>query len=265
MNLQTRIRPVHFLPAAVILMFILGCRSCDTIDSTKLDPSEIYQDYTISASNDGTIVSATFRAGGSTGTTIELLSPSKVEYNGKPMTANVRTFLNGTFYTSGSNGFSSSNTFFFTDASGNRFSNSVNISPIEINGENIQIKQGMPAEIVISRPLANGERATISIVSETKPPASNTLGNSSNNGRSNSSNSNNEPPPLDYSSDITPGAGSEPNRLKIAPEWLKNFVQGKATMKIVISSSALLQQTGIRGGALNYNIYSPEVGVTIEK
>ena len=34
---------------STVIFVALGCRSCETIDSSKLDPSEIYQEYTVSA------------------------------------------------------------------------------------------------------------------------------------------------------------------------------------------------------------------------
>ena len=68
-----------------------GCRSCDTVESTKIAQSEIYQDYTVDASDSGTHVTATFRVSGSTGTTIDLDAPSKIEYNGRELGENLRS------------------------------------------------------------------------------------------------------------------------------------------------------------------------------
>ncbi len=67
-----------------LLSLNLAC-SIDTVGSDQVKPDVIYQDYSVSYSEDSTNTdfNGTYRVGGFSGTTIELISPSKVLVNGQ--------------------------------------------------------------------------------------------------------------------------------------------------------------------------------------
>jgi len=243
-----------FLVGALLTLIVLGCRSCETIDSSKLDPSEIYQEYSITVS-ENTNVTAGFRVSGQTGTTIALVAPSHVEYNGTPMNEHLRTVLGGTFYSAEDNGFVGSHTFVFTDSTGKRFTNSVDFEPITIAAANLDLDKGAKSiNIPLSRGLATGESVTVQIVSDaepTKPPA-------------NAANSNAEAVDgPDYSTDIIGSVDSEAKTLTIGTERLGNFAAGPAKMHITLNGSRNLAEVGIRGGNISYSIKTPSIPVKV--
>ncbi|MEO5860015.1 MAG: hypothetical protein ABIR33_13835 [Pyrinomonadaceae bacterium] len=238
----------YFLAAAILILTALGCRSCETIDSSKLDPSEIYQEYSITASTN-TTVKAELRVSGATGTTVALVVPAKIEHNGKPMDENLRTVLSGTFYSDETVGFAGSHTFVFTDSSGKQFTNSVTFDPIKIEAENIEINKNIRTLVVpLSRGLASGESVSIQFASEVDPPKT----------PATNSNSNAAAGP-DYLADISGSVDNDAKTLTIDTESLKNFAIGKAAMRITVKATRQPLELGIRGGAISYQIQSPPV------
>lgn len=243
-----------FLALLVFTLTVFGCRSCETIDSSKLDPSEIYQEYSISASAK-TRVTAEFRVSGPTGTTIALVPPAMVEYNGKTMDESLRTVLSGTFYSDEADGFVGAHTFVFTDSSGKRFTNSITLDPIEIRAENIEINKAAPTIVVpLSRGLADGESINLQITSHTEPPTPPT--NATN------SNTNVRPGP-DYSVEVSGAVDATAKTLTLQTEQLRNFAQGKAKMSIVVQGSRVQAEFGIRGGNISYTIKSPYIPANV--
>jgi hypothetical protein len=240
-----------FLAAAILILTALGCRSCETIDSSKLDPSEIYQEYSISAAAK-TTVKAEFRVSGATGTTVALVAPAKIEHNGKPMDENLRTVLSGTFYSGETDGFAGSHTFVFTDSSGKQFKNSITFDPINIVAESIEINKVTRTIVIpLSRGLVTGESANLQIASEVDPPK--TPANS---------NSNSAAGPI-YLADISGTVDNDAKTLTVDTESLKNFAVGKAAMRVNVNASRQPEEIGIRGGAISYRIQSPPVSARV--
>jgi hypothetical protein len=242
-----------FLAAAILILTALGCRSCETIDSSKLDPSEIYQEYSISASTK-TSVKAEFRVSGSTGTTVALVAPAKIEHNGKTMDENLRTVLSGTFYSGEADGFVGAHTFVFTDSSGKQFTNTVTFDPIKIAAESIETNKAAKTMVIpLSRGLAVGESANIQLASEADPPKT-----------SSNSNSNTAAGP-DYLADISGTVDNDAKTLTVDMEPLKNFAVGKAAIRVTVKASRQPLEMGVRGGAISYQIQSPPVSARINQ
>lgn len=248
-------KKISSILAFAILVFIaFGCRSCETIDSSKLDPSEIYQEYSVTVS-DNTAVSAEFRVSGSTGTTIALVAPSKVEHNGKAMNEHLRTVFSGTYYSAENGGFVGSHTFVFTDSSGKTYRNSITFEPIKIAVDSIDLSKGNKAIVVpLSRGLADGESLTVQLISDVDQPKQ----------PANTANSNaNVPSGPDYSTELAGSVDNTAKTLTIETERLRNFVVGKAKMHISLAGSRKPANIGERGGNLSYSIQSPAVTANV--
>ncbi len=241
----------------ILALVVFGCRSCETIDSSKLDPSEIHQTYHISSSPEGTSVDATFRVSGPTGTTIALVPPSKVEYNGQPMTENLRTIMSGTYYSAGSSTFAGAHSFVLTDSRGRRFSSSATFAPVEITNGSFDIKRSERFEVTLSRSLGTNESAVLKLVSEIE---SMPTGNTSNSNANRPS----ETTP-DHAKDIYVTVASDGKTLIVDKDILTNFVPGKAKLAVEVSASSQVPSDGTKGGVLSYTIISPQINLNVLK
>jgi hypothetical protein len=112
--------------------FLSGCRSSDTAESSTVAQTEIFQDYVLEYENGRVTATATFRFGGPTGTTLSLTSPSRVTYNGIPLSSSKILFA-GTVYRFTGAEYPLSATFEFTDTAGKTYTNSIGLAPVEFN------------------------------------------------------------------------------------------------------------------------------------
>lgn len=241
-----------FLPVFIVFLFIvLGCRSTETIESTKVAPTEIYQDYVINGSKNGTTVNATFRVGGPTGSTVDLDAPSKISHNGKDMNESASGFLKGTDYNSSSNEFVANHKFSFTDASGKTWENEINLEPLEINAKDLNISRAVGSAITFSRPIGKDENIEVSLVSEKTPPPP-----------PSNSNSNVQTPEKVYSTRLQLSFDNSQMFAKIEPFSLKNFVDGKATLQVVVRKNKTASQSA-KGGSLDFTYESQKIAVNV--
>ena len=249
----------HFYLFALLLLLTFGCRSCDTVESTKIAQSEIYQDYSITASNSSTSVTATFRVGGSTGTTVDLDAPSKVEYNGQELTENLRSMLSGTNYTTESKGFQGRHQFTYTNGNRRVFQNSINFDPVEPVFGARELRSGEKTTILLSRPLMEDESidTTLSSLEPTPTPAPQN-GNTERRG-----NVSIDTP--QYSQSLGNNLNGKRNAIEINPGHLKNFVPGKAVLTITVRGNSDLQQKTEKGGRIDYTYVSQGLSVTVLK
>jgi hypothetical protein len=249
----------HFYLFALLLLLTFGCRSCDTVESTKVAQSEIYQDYSITASGSGTSVTATFRVGGSTGTTVDLDAPSKVEYNGRELTENLRSMLTGTNYTTESNEFQGSHQFTYTNGDGRVFQNAISFDPLDPLPGVREIRPKEKTIIILSRPLRDDESidATLSSLEPTPTPAAQN-GNSERIG-------NRSVDTPSYSQSLRNTLTGKRTAIEIGPGDLRDFVPGKAVLRITVRGSSDLQQKTGKGGTIGYTYTSQGLGVTVLK
>lgn len=239
----------HLFVFLVFLFGVLGCASTETVESTKVAPTEIFQSYAIRGSKNNTSVTATFRVGGGTGSTVDLDAPSKVDHNGKPMNEGAPSFLKGTDYSASNSEFVGTHKFAFTDASGKVWENEINIDALEINGQNITISKATGGTIILSRPVGNDENVEFLLnTQEALRPVSNA--NNSNSSSPNGSTT------LQYKFD------NARSTVTIEPFSLKNFANGKAKLSVTVRKNKSTQQSA-KGGALDISYESAKITANV--
>lgn len=240
-----------YLPVFLVFLFgVLGCASTDTVESTKVSPSEIYQSYMIRGSKTGTTVNATFRVGGATGSTVDLDAPSKIEHNGKEMNESKPGILKGTDYNDPANQFVSQHKFKFTDASGKAWENEISLEALELTNQNLTISKASGGTITLSRPVGKDENVEFLLVSEKTPPST---GNS---------NSANKKPELSYSTSVQVKFDDARSTATIEPFSLKNFVDGKAYLTVTVRRNKSTQQAA-KGGSMDFTYEAQKVAVNV--
>lgn len=243
----------------VLLLLTFGCRSCDTVESGKVAQSTIYQDYTIVAGSDFVNVMATFRVGGSGGTTLQLNAPSKIEYNGKVLTENLRTMFAGTNYSFSGSSFESSHQLTYTNGDGRVFQNSLNFDAVELVPGATELSAKEKIVIGLSRSLKDNESIEMTIASLEPTPVpkpqndnSESVGNKKSTGPS-------------YTKTLTNELNNDKTAVEIHPGDLKDFIPGKAVIRISVQGSGDLQQKTETGGSISYTYTSQNLPVTVVK
>lgn len=127
-----------------------ACPSNDTTASNKVAQSEIYQSYLVTQSGDSYDVNAYFRVGGRTGTTLALVAPSRVTFNGQVMKENLNT-SSGTFYSTTVPASTASGSFVFTDRNSKSYTNNIDLSRVAINPSKTSSNGAEPLAVPLSR------------------------------------------------------------------------------------------------------------------
>jgi hypothetical protein len=216
-----------------ILLFLAivssGCYSIETVESTNISSADVYQSYYIRADKDRTSVTATFRVGSKSGTTIDLDAPSKVEHNGKPIPEIAPSGWKGTTYEESSNKFVGKHQFVYTDGNGKVFRNEINFSPLEFNEKSIEkVSRSVQTLIPLSRPVGKNETVSAFVSGKVKSA---------------------KDKPNETATDSV-NIKLDPSRsaLIIEPGDLKNFIGDKIDVSLTIEINELLQQTSAKGG-----------------
>jgi hypothetical protein len=194
---------------------------------------------------------------GSTGTTVDLDAPSKIEYNGRELGENLRSIISGTTYTFSSGVFFGSHQFTYTNGDGKVFQNEVIFEPIEMVDPPAIIDLKTKTVIMLSRPVTGAESLETSIVSLEKQPGANTNSNSSAN------HANTDGP--SYSTGLYQNYNSDRTAIVIEAGGLKNFVPGKAEIVVKVRANKDLQQKNKAGGSMSYTFSSKAHPVNIKK
>ena len=242
----------HFAPFLLLILLVLACDPTTTIESTKVSPTEIIQNYSITGSANNTSVKATFRVA-STGATIDLDAPSHVEHNAAPMNESGPGFMKGTDYNASASEFVSQHKFTFTDASGKVWKNEINLEAMEITSKDLTISKANGGMITISRPLGKDENVEFQLVSEKNPPPDQ--------GNSNSNVKRKSPEPV-YSTALRVDFDDNGTTGKIDSGSLKNFVDGKANVSVNVRKNKDIQQSA-KGGSLVFFYNSQKVSATV--
>lgn len=225
-----------YLPILIVFLFgMLGCNSTETIESTKVNSSEIYQSYYIDSNKDSTSVTATFRVGGATGSTVDLDAPAKIEHNNKEMFESKPGLMKGTDYRDSANGFINHHNFNFTDAEGKVWENSISLEALEMTSQNLIISKTKDGVISLSRPVGKDEEIEISLVSEKELPV-----NVNTNSKSASEN---------YSTYLQFSFDESRKNIKIKASSLKDFVGGKANLGLKVRKEQKVSQSA-KGGSI---------------
>lgn len=221
--------------------FLSACPSTETVESTRVPAADVYQSYSISASRRQTSVYAVFRLHNETGKTIDLDAPAKIDLNGKPMTEIAPTFASGTTYETKASGFVPRQQFAFADAKGKIYRNEIALEALEIPAQKIVLSRTRGAKFKLSRAVAPNEQISVFVTG--KSVADKT-----------SLNKNIE-------------ARVDESRLNvlIAPEGLKEFMTGAATIGVMVEKKESLKQTTPSGGAIRFVYQSAEVGAKLTK
>lgn len=115
----------------IVCFIFMGC-SMDTVGSNDVRPEAIHQDYSLHyrESNNATSMSAQFRVGGSTGTTVELEPPSQLSMNGATPK---KSGLFGTSYSLAHSGPIAHGQFDYRDSYGQLYTNSVTLKSLMVH------------------------------------------------------------------------------------------------------------------------------------
>ncbi|MCB9073185.1 MAG: hypothetical protein H6623_06155 [Bdellovibrionaceae bacterium] len=143
-------------PTRIFLLFalvfssslIVACSS-DTVGSRDVNPNAVHQEYSVEyqETSNSSYISAQFRVGGSTGTTVELEPPSYLKINGT--TPHKSSFF-GTSYSLDQGGYTSSVTFEYSDDSQHSYVNSVIVKTIQILSAPQNLTIGQSYSVVVS-------------------------------------------------------------------------------------------------------------------
>lgn len=228
---------VQFIMFSFILFFA-SCVSNETANSDTVKQSEIYQSYTVTYDSGDKELTATasFRFGGSTGTSLALTAPSKVLFNDQEMAADKNLFT-GTFYEINKQITAQPLVFAFEYADNDKksYKNSVAIDAIDIDSYPKSIMKNGEFEVSwLGSPLQNGE--SVSVTLEGKEFFSCTQNTS------------------------TVGATS----VKFSKELLKDIKSGDADIVAKRTKSLSLKEASHLGGSITATYVSAKVGTTIQ-
>jgi hypothetical protein len=230
-----------FLVCTFITAFLSACPSTETVESTRVPAASVYQSYSISASKRQTSVQAVFRLNNETGKTIDLDAPAKIDLNNQPMTEIAPTFASGTTYEAKSSGFAAKQQFAFTDAAGKVYRNEIVLQTLEIPPQKIVLSQTKGALVKLSRPLAPDERISVSVTG--KAVADKTALNKT----------------------VEASLDESRANVRIAPESLKEFRTGAATVGVTVEKKESLRQASPSGGAIRFVYQSAEAAAKLTK
>lgn len=163
----TFMKKVLYPISVMTIVFTLSsCVSNETANSDTVKQSEIYQSYTITYDAGDMELSATafFRFGGSAGTTLNLVKPSNIFFNGQEMVMGKNIF-SGTFYeTNLQVQPAKSYAFVFTDTDNKTYANTATIDPIDINDYPKTIKKAEGLKVTWNgSPVQQNEKVYVSL------------------------------------------------------------------------------------------------------
>lgn len=229
-------------------LFICACNqgSVDTVESNKVMSSQVYQVYDIEANKSETKIVATFRVGGSTGTTLALTEPGKILYNGTPLDKSEPSNLigtnyrmKGTDYRRATKNYQPKHEFIFTDNDGKTYTNAVSLTPIEISANGgLSLQASQPSTIPLSRTVGSDEYITIginSIIDDQIPTA-------------------------DGSVYLNPAR----NAIVVTPKyWQSKQLKAQAEVTVKVKKSVTLSQGSNLGGSISATFAASPVFVAI--
>jgi hypothetical protein len=231
-----------------LVLFIVGvlfftggaCPSNDTTQSNKIAQSEIYQSYAVSESGQDYRVTAFFRVGGPTGTTLALVTPSKVTFNGQTMQEQKNT-SSGTFYTINIPKNTASGTFAFSDREGKTYTNKIDLAKISLNSSSPQVNGAAPVAIPLSGHLTDDPDFNLEINDQT------------------------------FSVDAAPNNNSEAyldkakNSIVVVPAAWKKIPNGNVSLNLEVKYTIPTQQGTGLGGSIIFNYKTAPVSFALNK
>lgn len=224
-----------------ILFFTGGaCPSNDTTQSNKVAQTEIYQSYSISQSGQNYDVTAYFRIGGKTGTTLALSPPSTITFNGQPMKEHLNT-TSGTYYTATIPNTASEGTFAFTDRNSRVFTNKIDLARASLAPTKVAANGITPVSLAINGKIPETANFNLDLNNQMVIVSSGS------------------------------GDGAEAyfdkaaNAIIILPAAWDRVVNGNVAIDLKIHNSISTQQGTQLGGDMTFSYDSPSVNATLSK
>lgn len=229
-------------------LFICACNqgSVDTIESNKVMSSQVYQIYYVEGKKSGANVVATFRVGGSTGTTLALTEPGKILYNGTALGKSDPSNLigtnyrmKGTDYRAMVKNYQPKHEFVFTDNDGKTSTNSVTLLPLEISANGgLFLDSLQPTTIPLSRSVGMEETLVLGIDTS-------------------------------IGEDVSVGGGTvylnpARNAVTITPQyWADKKLGTKATIEIKVKKNSSIAANNNLGGSISVEYVAETVYVSV--
>lgn len=124
---------------SISVLLLSACASTDSSESKNVNQDEIWQSYWVeyNEAQNALTAGATFRFGGSTGTTLQLTEPSKLIFEDTELDFTsgvlIKGVIGGTHYNyEGKGAFKGKYTFEYTNNNGKTYINSIAAKPLEI-------------------------------------------------------------------------------------------------------------------------------------
>jgi uncharacterized protein YceK len=217
----------NFLLLIITAIIMGGCASNEVANSGDVKQSTIYQEYRVTFDEEDNITWAwaTFRFGGSNGTTLVLTKPSTVTFNGDSMLTDV-TVLGGAKYKLAFKkplGRGQPCEFVFTDTDGKTYTNKIKFNPVLMGTPVPEVKKGMPFELPIFTDLLTyGEKIRITFRDSA-------------------------------TSEVFETDKITPNKSILIPATVLKPLNGKVTFDIERTSNIPMQQANEKGGSLTFS------------
>jgi hypothetical protein len=230
-----------FLFTLGVLFFTGGaCPSNDTTASNKVAQSEIYQSYSVKESGQYYEITAFFRVGGSTGTTLALIAPSKVTFNGQPMQEQKST-SSGTFYTINVPNNTPNGTFSFIDRDGKTFNNKIDLAKIALNSTALKANGVNPVIIPLPRTSVEPVNLTLRLNGDMVFVSN-------------------------FQSDSSEAyLDKAKNAIVVMPATWKKFPNGNVSLNVEVANSIPTQQGTALGGNISFNYNTAPISVALVK
>jgi hypothetical protein len=220
----------------LVTFIMFSCASNETANSDKVSQSEIYQIYSISYNAGDMELSAraTFRFGGSNGTTLLLVKPSIVKFNNEEMPMEQGSF-SGTYYEiNKQSDFIKNASFHYINNDKKSYDNKISMEPIDIVNFTSKLDTTQSYTLTWNGlPVGNAE--TVTLVIEDKDFHN-----------------------ISVSSSIV-GA----NSLSFSSSELKGLTKGAANIYISRNANFSLKEGTHLGGSIYYTYTSKKVGIII--
>lgn len=228
------------LLSGIVLFSGGACPSNETTPSNKVAQTEIYQSYSIDDEGPNYEVTAFFRIGGRTGTTLALSAPSSVTLNGVAMKEHLNT-TSGTYYSASVPRTTPSATFAFTDRNSKVYTNKIDLSRGTLGTAKLTVDGAKAVAIPVSGTIPETANLSLDI-----------------NGR------------MVIVTASNGGVGEAyydraKNSIVVLPAAWEKSTNGNVTINLDVRNSVPTQQGTALGGEMTFVYETPSVNATVAK
>lgn len=242
----------HRILLVLFCLILSGCGVFDPLKSTDVSASQIHQSYMVFGKKNGsTSVEAVFSVGPEPKERVELVEPSKIEFNGKTMLKMEKGMFakHADYYTSLFD-FPSKQVFTFTNASGGVETYEINLAPLELTDNNLEINLSKGGELTLSRAVGNDETVNVLFASTVLPPPSD-------------ANNENQSPKPKYAWSFPAKLNPERTKIIVDSSSLDNFVSGKTKVSVSVTKERTFDNSA-KGASIKSNYISETVMVNVK-